>query len=120
MKDNIDLLNEVDKEGELSKTCLQDAINIIDHLMLILTFISALCISNLINITLKEAQSAKQRDELDAKVFKNAKYKTSLIYGTKITWVPMLTYCQVQLYIKYLRLMLILDSLRALRDRPLF
>ena len=61
------------------KTTLQHAVNVRDHLML--TFINALRASNLINITLREVQSATQHQELDALVFKNNKYKTSLIYG---------------------------------------
>ena len=88
--------------------------------MLVLTFINALRASNLINMTLNEAQAAQQYDELDANVFKNAKYKASLIYGSKIILVPTLTYNHLQLYIKFLHPMLILDTHGTLRDRPLF
>ena len=59
MKNNIDLLNKLDQEGEQARACLQDAINKRDHLMVVLTFINALCVSNLICITLKEVQAAK-------------------------------------------------------------
>ena len=88
--------------------------------MLMLTFINARRASNLINITLREVQSAKQYQELDALVFKNNKYKTSLIYGAKIIFVATLTYKHIQLFVKYLRPTLILDSHRAPRDRYLF
>lgn len=81
VKDVIDNMNKLDNEGEEFKTTLQHAVNVRDHLMLLLTFINALRASNLINITLREVQSATQHQELDALVFKNNKYKTSLIYG---------------------------------------
>ena len=81
VKDVIDNMNKLDNEGEEFKTTLQHAVNVRDHLMLLLTFINALRASNLINITLREVQSATQHQELDALVFKNTKYKTSLIYG---------------------------------------
>lgn len=119
VKDTVDVLNKLDVEGEQVKTNLQDAVNVRDHLMLTLTYINALRTSNLINITLKEIQAAKQHDEQDALVFKN-KYKTSLIYGAKVILAPTLTNHHIQLYIKYLRPSLILDSHRALRDRHLF
>ena len=111
-------MNKLDNEGEEFKTTLQHAVNVRDHLMLMLTFINALRASNLINITLREVQSATQHQELDALVFKNNKYKTSLIYGAKIILVPTLTYKHIQLYVKYLRPTLILDSYRAPRDIP--
>ena len=79
MKDIIDVLNKLYTEGEKLTTNLQDAVNVRDHLMLTLTYINALRASNLINISLKEIQSAKPHDELEALVFKNNKYKTSLI-----------------------------------------
>ena len=79
VKDIIEVLNKVDTEGEKATTNLQDAVNVRDHLMLTLTYINALRASNLINITLKEVLSAKPHDELEALVFKNNKYKTSLI-----------------------------------------
>ena len=79
VKDIIEILNKVDTEGEKATTNLQDAVNVRDHLMLTLTYINALRASNLINITLKEVHSAKPHDELEALVFKNNKYKTSLI-----------------------------------------
>ena len=120
VKDNVDILTKLDREGEEAKITLQDAIDIRDHLMLSLTFINALRASNLMNITLKEVQAAKKHGELDAFVFKNNKYKTSLIYGAKIILVPTLTYHHVQLYIKFLRPTILLDSHRALRDRYLF
>ena len=120
VKDTVDVLNKLDVEGEQVKTNLQDAVNVRDHLMLTLTYINALRASNLINITLKEIQAAKQHDEQDALVFKNNKYKTSLIYGAKVILAPTLTNHHIQLYIKYLRPSLILDSHRALRDRHLF
>ena len=120
VKDNVDILTKLDREGEEAKTTLQDAIDIRDHLMLSLTFINALRASNLMNITLKEVQAAKKHGELDALVFKNNKYKTSLIYGAKIVLVPTLTYHHIQLYVKFLRPMILLDSHRALRDRYLF
>ena len=50
-KDNVDILTKLDREGEETKTTLQDAINIRDHLMLSLTFINALRASNLMNNT---------------------------------------------------------------------
>ena len=81
MKDIVDLLNKVDKEGEEAHISLKEAIDVRDHL--ILTFINSLRASNIINITLKEVQAAKKHDEFDAFVFKNNKYKTSLIYGEK-------------------------------------
>ena len=116
--DIIDVMNKLDNEGEEFKATLQDAVNVRDHLMLMLTFINALWASNLINITLREVQSAKQHQELDALVFKNNKYKSSLIYSAKIILVPTLTYKHIQLYVKYLRPTLILDSYRAPRDIP--
>ena len=79
VKDVIDNMNKLDNEGEEFKTTLQDAVNVRDHLMLML--INKLRASNLKNITLREVQSATQLQELDALVFKNNKYKTSLIYG---------------------------------------
>ena len=79
VKDIIEVLNKVDTEGEKATTNLQNAVNVRDHLMLTLTYINALRASNLINITLKEVLSAKPHDELEALVFKNNKYKTSLI-----------------------------------------
>ena len=79
MKDIIDVLNKLYTEGEKLTTNLQDAVNVRDHLMLTLTYINTLRASNLINISLKEIQSAKPHAELEALVFKNSKYKTSLI-----------------------------------------
>ena len=111
-------MNKLDNEGEEFKTTLQDAVNVRDHLMLML--INKLRASNLKNITLREVQSATQLQELDALVFKNNKYKTSLIHSAKIILVPTLTYKHIQLYVKYLRPTLILDSHRAPRDRYLF
>lgn len=116
MKDIIEVLNKVDTEGEKATTNLQDAVNVRDHLMLTLTYINALRASNLINITLKEVHTTKPHDELEALVFKNNKYKTSLICGAKVILVPTLTNHHIQLYIKYLRPLLILDSHRALKD----
>ena len=81
VKDIVDLLNKVDKEGEEANICLKEAIDVRDHL--ILTFINSLRASNIINITLKEVQAAKKHDEFHAFVFKNNIYKTSLIYGEK-------------------------------------
>lgn len=120
VKDIIEVLNKVDTEGEKATTNLQDAVNVRDHLMLTLTYINALRASNLINITLKEVHTAKPHDELEALVFKNNKYKTSLICGAKVILVPTLTNHHIQLHIKYLRPLLILDSHRALKDRYLF
>ena len=51
---------------------------------------------------------------------KTTNIKTLLIYGVKIVLVPTLTYHHIQLYIKFLRPMILLDSHRALRDRYLF
>lgn len=54
VKNNVDILNKLDQVGEQARTCFQDDVNMRDHLMLLLTFINALCASNLMNITLKE------------------------------------------------------------------
>ena len=80
VKDIVDLLNKVDKEGEEANISLKEAIDVRDHLILTITFINSLRASNIINITLKEVQAAKKHD---AFVFKNNEYKTSLIYGEK-------------------------------------
>ena len=80
-------------------TTLQDAIDVRDHLILTVTFINVLCASNVINITLKEVEAANKHDEFDAFVFKNNKYKTSLIYGAKVVLIPSLMYHHVKLYI---------------------
>ena len=120
VKDIIELLNKVDKDGEEAHISLKDAIDVRDHLILTLTFITTLRASNIINITLNEVQAAKKHDEFEAFVFKNNKYKTSLIYREKITLVPALTYHHIKLYLKYLRPLILLDSHRALRDRYLF
>ena len=88
--------------------------------MLTLTYINRIWASNFINVTLQETQSAKKYEELDALVFKNNKYKTSLIYGATVILVPTLTDHHIQLYVKYLRPTLILDIHKALRDRHLF
>ena len=53
-------------------------------------------------------------------LFLKTNIKTLLIYGVKIVLVPTLTYHHIQLYIKFLRPMILLDSHRALRDRYLF
>ena len=69
---------------------------------------------------MKETQPAKKYEELGTLVFKNNKFKTSLRYRAKVILVPTLTDYHIQLYVKYLRPTLILDSHKALRDRHLF
>ena len=120
VKDIVELLSKVDKDGEEAHISLKDALDVRDHLILTLAFINALRASNIINITVKEVQAAKKHTEFEAFVFKNNKYKTSLIYGEKIILVPALTYHHIKLYLKYLRPLILLDSHRALRDRYLF
>ena len=88
--------------------------------MLTLVYINVLHAMNIIKITLIEAQSATKHEEFGAYVFKNNKYKTSLIYGLKIILAPTLTHHHIQLYLKFLRPLLVLDSHRAPKDRHLF
>lgn len=53
--------------------------------MMNLCFTSCLRASNLSNITLHDVLNAKEHEEMkDAFNFSNDKYKTLLIYGTKI------------------------------------
>ena len=120
VKDIVDLLNKVGKEGEEAKISLKDVIHVRDHLILTITFINALRVSNIINVTLKEVEAAKKHDEFDAFAFKKNKYKTSLIFGEKIVLIPTLTYHHIKLYLKYLRPLILLDSHRVLRNRYLF
>ena len=120
MKNIIDLFNTLDREGEVTKITLQDAIDNRDHKMLTLAYIDAFRTSNIINVTLKEVQAAQKHEQLDAFVFKNIKYKTSLIHGAKIVSVPTPRHHHLQLYIKLLRPMFVLDAHRVLQDRHLF
>lgn len=92
MKNITDLFKTLDREGERAKITLQDAIDTRDHLMLILIYINPLRASNIISITQKGIQPAKKHEELHAFVFKNIKYKTSLIYWAKIVLAPTLTH----------------------------
>ena len=111
----------IDKEEEEAKLNIQDAIDVRNHLMLTMAFINVLKASNLINVSFKEINSVKKHEELtDAYMFKNHKYKTSLIHGAKIVLVDSMMYHHIQLYIKFLRPLLILDGHRALKDKYVF
>ena len=121
VKNIFDLMNLIDKEGEEAKLNIQDAIDVRDYLTLTMAFINVLKASNLINVSSKEINSVKKHEELtDAYMFKNNKYKTSLIYGTKIVLVDSITYHHILLYIKFLRPLLILDGHRSLKDKYVF
>ena len=91
------------ENGEKAKISVQNNIDTRDHLMLTLVYINAFRASNIINITLKEVQSATKHEERDAYVFKNNKYKISLICGSKIIFAPILTHHHTQLYLKILK-----------------
>lgn len=62
--------------------------NIRNYLMVILTITNGARASNLINITIAEVKGARKDDQFEGWIFKSAKYKTSIIYATKIMVVP--------------------------------
>ena len=57
-----DFFNTLDREGEIAKITLQDAIDTREHLNQALAYINALHKSNIISITLKEVQAAKKHE----------------------------------------------------------
>ena len=96
-------------------------IHIRDYIIFILGYINTLRASNVINITLQEVLSAK-RDKVikEAFVFKNNKYKVSIIYGAKLILVSETVFHHIKLYIHYLRPILINVKHRLDRERYLF
>ena len=59
-----------------------------NYLIVMLTITNAARASNLMNITVSDVTDAKKHEEMPAFVFKSTKYKTSIIYGSKIMLVP--------------------------------
>lgn len=79
-----------------------------DYIILTLCYTNALRASNVINITLKEVLLAERDKEIkEAFIFKNKKYKVSLIYGSKIILASEKHYRHIKLYIDNLRPLLI-------------
>ena len=96
-------------------------VHIRDYLIFTLCYVNALRASNVINITLYEMQSAQRNKEIkDAFVFRNKKYKGSIVYGSKIILASQTIFHYIKLYIHYLRPILIDDKHRLNRERYLF
>ncbi|XP_065678320.1 uncharacterized protein LOC136093608 [Hydra vulgaris] len=69
----------------VSKPTFQEAIDIRDYLMVLICFWNATRSSNLINMTIQDFEDAYQDPEYPgAVIFRSDRYKTSMIYGTKI------------------------------------
>jgi len=75
------LQNGTLKPGNITKS---DIINIRNYLIVILCIINAARASNIINTTVADVEAATQGSEFPGWCFKSKKYKTSMIYGTKV------------------------------------
>ena len=114
-------LQSLTNKAESTEIKMQRVIHTRDYIMLTLGYINALRASNLINITLQDVLSATGDKIIkDAFVFKNQKYKVSIIYGSKLILAPEKLYHHIKLYIEHLRPKLIDDKHRLNRDRYLF
>ena len=100
---------------------LTKAIDVRDYLMMILCFTNCLRSSNLMNVMVYDFENAKKHEEIQGSyTFSNTKYKTSLIYGTKIILVSTAVYNQLKLFIKLIRPILINDESKSSKLRYLF
>jgi len=75
------LQNGTLKPGNITKS---DIINIRNYLIVILCIINAARASNIINTTVADVEAATQGSEFPGWCFKSKKYKTSMIYDTKV------------------------------------
>ena len=71
-------------------------------------------------VTLYVDNATKNKTFGEAYLFKNKKYKVSIIYGEKILLLSKDIYHQLQLYIKYIRPKFISDENCAPRERYVF
>ena len=72
--------------------------------MVSLTYFNCLRASTLMNITLADISRMNPHNEIDgAHVITNTKYKTSMIYGAKMTLISAKHAEQIRLYIEHLR-----------------
>ena len=82
-----------------------------NYLMLLMCYTNCLRASNVVSITVHDVLEAKKHEEIEhAFFFSNNKYKTSLIYGEKITVVSEDFYEQLKTFIKHIRVQLIDDK----------
>ena len=94
------------------------AIDIRDYLMLNLCVTNCLRSSNLINITLDDFNKAKKHGEIqNAYTFTTKKYKTSLIYGSKVMLVSAAVSEQLEIFVKHIRPTLINDEKKSAKLR---
>ena len=101
---NEKLKNDLDLGNDIIKINKQLAIDIRDYLMVSLTYFNCLRASNLMNISLEDVQKIEKHDEIDdAGVLTNLEYKTSMIYGAKISLLDAVLLEQAQLFIEHYR-----------------
>ena len=106
------------KSVKLSK---QKVIDVRDYLTVSVTYFNCLRVSNLMNIILADISRMKLHNEIDgAHVITNTKYKTSMIYGSKIILISATHAEQIQLYIEHLHPSVSKDDQKDESQRFLF
>ena len=100
---------------------LTKATDVRDYLMMNLCTTNCLRSSNLANITLYNFEYAEKHEEIqNSHTFRNTKYQTSLIYGTKICLVSTTVYNELKTYIKLIRPIIIDDESKSSKLRYIF
>ena len=74
-----------------------------NFIMVILCITNAARASNLMKITIDDVKNARPHEDLNAHVFKSSKYKTSIIYGSKMMVVPNDLYPIILQFVEKLR-----------------
>ena len=99
----------------------QDAIDMRNYLMVTIYIVNCIRASNLMHMTIFDFQQAKIDAEIKgAYRFYNHKYKTSLVYGEKVTLVSKSLYDQIKTFITYVRPILTDDKFRNAKLRYIF
>lgn len=92
-----------------------------NHLMLMACLGNALRCSNVINITLRDVETATVEPEFNnARCVRSDKYKTSLLYGEKIILFPNTIFLQILFYVQHYRPLLVQDGEKPSHMRYLF
>ena len=120
VKKTVKLLDRLLNEEEVEISYYQ-ACHARNYLSIVLTTVNALRASNLINMTLADLDAHQTHENFTfAKCIKSKKYKTSLLYGTKIILVANHVFDQLEVFVKKIRPVLIKDENLPQSQRHLF
>ena len=108
-------------KGKEINVSWQQVIHARNYIMFMVTLYNACRSSNLINMTLYDFNMATTHEDFpNAKVVKSKRYKTSMLYGTKMVVFNEALHRHTELYIKHLRPLIISDDGFDDKERFLF